>query len=154
MTKTVADIMTPDPVTVYPTTPLNQVIETLAQQRISGVPVVNEAGTLVGIVSEGDLIWKESGATPPPYVMFLDSVIYLENPSRYERELHKVLGETAGDVMTKEVVTIAADKPLPVAARLMHDRAVHRLPVVNETGHVVGMLTRGDIIRAMAAELL
>lgn len=153
MPKTVGDVMTRDPITARPETPLNEVIKILAEKRISGLPVVDEVGKLVGVISETDLMWRESGVTPPPYIMLLDSVIYLENPARYERELHKALGATVKEVMTDQhVVTIAAEKPLREAAHLMHERNVHRLPVVDLQGHVIGILTRGDIIRAMAAE--
>ena len=153
MPKTVADVMTQNPITAKPETPLNEVIKILAERRISGLPVVDEAGKLVGVVSETDLMWRETGATPPPYIMLLDSVIYLENPARYERELHKALGATVGEVMTNHhVATIAPDQPLRTAAQLMHDRGVHRLPVLDEAGQVIGILTRGDIVRAMAAE--
>lgn len=153
MLKTVADVMTHDPITARPDTPLNEVIKTLADKRISGLPVVDEAGQLVGVISETDLMWRESGVTPPPYIMLLDSVIYLENPTRYERELHKALGETVKDVMTDHhVITITPDKPIREAAQLMHEGGVHRLPVLDGAGQVIGILTRGDIIRAMAAE--
>ncbi|MBW4522063.1 MAG: CBS domain-containing protein [Scytolyngbya sp. HA4215-MV1] len=152
MTKTVADIMTRDPITVGIDTSLGDVIKILAERRISGLPVIDSTGKLVGIVSETDLMWRESGATPPPYIMLLDSVIYLENPGRYERELHKVLGQTAGEVMSKNPITITPEKPLRDAAHLMHERNVHRLPVIDTKGSVIGVLTRGDIVRAMAAE--
>ncbi|MDX2244699.1 MAG: CBS domain-containing protein, partial [Leptolyngbyaceae cyanobacterium bins.302] len=131
MPKIVADVMTRDPITARPETPLNQVIKILAEKRISGLPVVDEAGKLIGVISETDLMWRESGVTPPPYIMLLDSVIYLENPARYERELHKALGATVREVMTDHhVITITSDKPLRDAAQLMHERNVHRLPVV------------------------
>jgi CBS domain-containing protein len=153
MPKTVADIMTRDPVTVHPETPLSEVIQILAERRISGLPVVDQGGKLVGIVSETELMWKESGVTPPPYIMLLDSVIYLENPAKYERELHKALGATVGEVMaTRHLVTITAEKSLPEAAQLMHERGAPRLPVLDDAGRVIGILTRGDIIRDMASE--
>jgi CBS domain-containing protein len=153
MPKTIAEVMTRDPVTAHPETPLKEVIQILAERRISGLPVVDQAGKLVGVISETDLMWQESGVTPPAYIMILDSVIFLENPSRYEKDLHKALGQTAGEVMNHDpVVTIAPDKPLSEAAKLMHDRNVQRLPVVDGAGHVIGILTRGDIIREMAAQ--
>ncbi len=152
MPKTVADVMTPEPITVKPATPLQEVIQILAERRISGLPVIDEAGKLVGVISETDLMWRESGATPPAYIMLLDSVIYLENPARYERDLHKALGQTVGEVMSSNPVTIGPEKSLPEAARLMHEHSIHRLPVLNEAGQVVGILTRGDIVRTMAAE--
>jgi CBS domain-containing protein len=151
MPKTVADVMSRNPIVVRPETPLNEAIHILAEQRISGLPVVDEAGTLVGIVSETDLMWQETGVTPPAYIMFLDSVIFLKNPAQYERDLHKALGQTVGEVMSRDPVTVAPDKLLRDAAQMMHDRNVHRLPVVDETGNVIGILTRGDIVRAMAA---
>jgi CBS domain-containing protein len=76
----------------------------------------------------------------------------LENPAQYERELHKALGQTVGEVMSRDPITIAPDRSLQDAARLMHERNVHRLPVLDAAGQVVGILTRGDIVRAMAAE--
>lgn len=154
MPKIVADVMTRDPIDTRPDTPLNQVIKTLAEKRISGLPVVDDNGKLAGILSEGDLMWRETGATPPPYILLLDSVIYLENPNRYEQELHKALGETVQEVMTNHhVVTITPEKSVREAAQLMHDRGVHHLPVIDANDRVVGILNRNDIIRAMATEL-
>lgn len=151
MPKTVAEVMTRNPIAVRPETLLQEVIQTLAERRISGLPVVDESGKLLGVVSETDLMWRESGVTPPAYIMLLDSVIYLENPARYDRDLHKALGQTAGEIMTRDPVTITPDKPLSDAARLMHERSIHRLPVLDAAGQVVGILTRGDIVRAMAS---
>ena len=152
MPKTVADVMSPDPILAQPEMPLNEAIKILAERRISGLPVVDDTGKLVGVISETDLMWRETGVTPPAYIMLLDSIIYLENPARYERDLHKALGQTVGEVMSHEPITVAPDKPLKEAARLMHERSIHRLPVLDPDGKVIGILTRGDIIRAMAAE--
>ncbi|MUG97046.1 CBS domain-containing protein [Scytonema sp. UIC 10036] len=151
MPKTVADVMSHNPIVVRPETPLKEAIQILAERRISGLPVTDNTGKLVGIISETDLMWQETGVTPPAYIMFLDSVIYLQNPATYERDLHKALGQTVGEVMTHNPITISPDKTVTEAARLMHDRNIHRLPVLDSEGQVVGILTRGDIIRAMAA---
>ncbi|MBD2120081.1 CBS domain-containing protein [Trichocoleus sp. FACHB-262] len=151
MPKTVAEVMSRNPITVKPETPLQEVVQILAERRISGLPVVDQSDKLIGVVSETDLMWQETGATPPAYIMILDSVIYLENPSRYERDLHKALGQTVGEVMSHDPVTTNPDQPLQEAARLMHERSIHRLPVLDATGQVIGILTRGDIVRAMAA---
>lgn len=151
MPKTVADVMSRDPIVVRSETSLNEAIQILAERRISGLPVVDDAGKLVGIISETDLMWQETGVTPPAYIMFLDSVIYLQNPATYERDLHKALGQTVGEVMSKDPITTSPEKTLTQAARVMHDKNVHRLPVLDESGQVIGILTRGDIVRAMAA---
>lgn len=151
MSKTVTDVMSRDPIVVRKETPLKEAIQILAEKRISGIPVVDDVGKLVGIISETDLMWQETGVTPPAYIMFLDSVIYLQNPGTYERELHKALGQTVGEVMSHNPVTISPGKTVKEAAQLMHDRSVHRLPVIDSASQVVGILTRGDIVRAMAA---
>jgi CBS domain-containing protein len=151
MSKTVTDVMTCDPIVVQRETPLEEAIRILAENRFSGLPVVDHGGKLVGIISETDLMWRETGVTPPAYIMFLDSVIYLQNPATYDRELHKVLGQTVGEVMTKNPVSISPQETVKAAAQLMHDRHIHRLPVVDSESQVVGILTRGDIIRAMAS---
>ncbi len=151
MPKTVADVMSRDPIVVRVETPLKEAIQILAERHISGLPVVDDVGKLVGIISETDLMWQETGVTPPAYIMFLDSVIYLQNPATYDRDLHKALGQTVGEVMSKNPISISPEKTLGEAATIMHDRSVHRLPVLEGGGQVIGILTRGDIIRAMAA---
>ncbi|MDH6060356.1 CBS domain-containing protein [Chrysosporum bergii ANA360D] len=151
MPKTVTEVMTRDPIVVQKETPLQEAIQILAEKRISGIPVVDDGSKLVGIISETDLMWQETGVTPPAYIMFLDSVIYLQNPATYERELHKVLGQTVGEVMSKNPIAISPEQTVKQAAQLMQERNVHRLPVINSANQVVGILTRGDIVRAMAA---
>ncbi|MBD2501979.1 CBS domain-containing protein [Anabaena azotica] len=151
MPKIVADVMSHNPIVVKPETPLQEAIKILAERRISGLPVVDNDSKLLGIISETDLMWQETGVSPPAYIMFLDSVIYLQNPLVYERDLHKALGQSVGEVMTKNPVTISPEQSVKLAAQLMHDRNVHRLPVLDDAGQVIGILTRGDIIRAMAA---
>ncbi|AFZ58132.1 CBS domain-containing protein [Anabaena cylindrica FACHB-243] len=152
MSKTVADVMTINPIVVSLETPLKEAIQILAEKRISGLPVINNAGKLVGIISETDLMWQETGVTPPAYIMFLDSVIYLQNPATYDRDLHKALGQTVGEVMSKNPLTITPDKSLKEAAKIIQEHKVHRLPVLDNAGQVIGILTRGDIIRTMATE--
>lgn len=150
MLKSIAEVMTREPITVKAETPLREAIKILAEKRISGLPVVDDAGNLIGIISETDLMWQQAGVTPPAYFMIFDSVIYLKNPVEYERELHKALGQTVGEVMSEKPVTISPDKPLREAAKIMRDRKIHRLPVVDDSEKVIGMLSLSDIIRDMA----
>ncbi len=151
MAKTVADIMTPDPLTVRPETPIQEAIRLLADNRISGLPVVTSAGELVGILSEGDLMWQATGAPLPAYIMLLDSIIYLKNPARYTEEIHKALGQTVQEVMSHDkVATIHPTASIREAAQLMHHKKVTRLPVLGDDGSLVGILTQGDIVRSLA----
>lgn len=151
MPQTVADLMNHDVLTVLPTTPLSQAIQILVDRQISGLPVVNDAGKLVGVISESDLMWREKGLDRPPYIMFLDSVIYLQNPAKHDRDLHKVLGQTVGEVMTSHAISITADATIPTAARIMHEKKIHRLPVVDTENRPIGIITQGDIVKAIAA---
>jgi CBS domain-containing protein len=152
MDKTIVDVMTSNPITVHPETDLKDAIALLVNNKISGLPVVDEQNHLVGILSESDLMWQESGVEPPPYIMILDSIIYLQNPSRYEKQIHKALGQTVGDVMSKKPLTIKSTQTVKEAAHMLHHKDVRRLPVIDSEGKVIGILTQGDIIRAMALE--
>lgn len=150
MPKTVADTMTRDPIVVRPDTSLQEAIQILAKQRISGLPVVDAEGKLVGVISDSDLLWQETGVEPPPYIMLLDSIIYLENPATYEKDLRKAMGLTVGEVMSNKPITVKPDKSLRDAAKQMQAHHIHRLPVLDDNGKLVGILSRGDIIRSMA----
>lgn len=151
MSRTVGEVMTPNPITVKPDTPLQDAIRLLAENRISGMPVLDDQEKLVGVISDTDLMWQESGVDTPPYVMLLDSIIYLQNPARHERELHKALGQTVGEVMNDVPISILPTQTLREAAHLMNEKKIRRLPVLNvENRQLIGILTQGDIIRAMA----
>ena len=151
MAKTVAQVMTQDPITVTPQTPLSEAVKIIAEKRISGLPVVDEKGKLLGVISETDLMWQETGVEPPPYIMILDSVIYLQNPARHDKEIHKALGQTVGEVMSDKPISIKATQSLKEAAHIMHEKKIRRLPVLDENNTtVIGILTQGDILRTMA----
>lgn len=151
MSKIVADWMNCDLLTVTPSTPLSEAVKLLVDRHISGLPVINDEGKLVGVISESDLMWREQGIEQPPYMIFLGGVIYFKNPLTYDRDLHKALGQTVGEVMTPHAISISADTTLPEAARIMHDKKIHRLPVVDENNHPIGIITESDIVRAIAA---
>jgi len=151
---TVREVMTADPITVTPDTSLREAIELLAKRRFSGIPVIDASQVLVGVISEAELMWQESGVNPPPYITLLDSIIFLENPATYEKELHKALGQQVKDVMTSTMTTVSPDTLLRDAARRMHRKEVSRLIVVESSDDgltVAGIITRGDVIRYMAS---
>ncbi|MGA1302428.1 MAG: CBS domain-containing protein [Cyanobium sp.] len=131
-------------------TPLQEAVTLLSSHHISGLPVVDDRGGLVGELSEKDLMVRESGFEAGPYVMFLDAVIYLRNPLEWNRQVHQVLGSTVGEVMTANPHTCTPSTTLPQAARLLNDRRVQRLFVVNQEGAIEGVITRGDVVRALA----
>ena len=133
--------------------PLQQAVQLMSDHHISGLPVVDDQGALVGELTEQDLMVRESGFDAGPYVMLLDAVIYLRNPLQWDKQVHQVLGNTVGDVMSSSPHSCQADLPLPAAAKLLHERSTQRLYVLNPQKQPVGVLTRGDVVRALAAAI-
>ncbi len=150
--KPVSAVMTTPVLSVSVETPLQDAVKLMSDHHISGLPVVDGGGALVGELTEQDLMVRESGFQPGPYVMLLDAVIYLRNPLSWEKEVHQVLGSTVGEVMGKHPHSCSADLSLPAAARQLHERGTQRLFVLDEQRRPVGVLTRGDVVRALAAE--
>ena len=147
---TVADIMERDPVTVMPDDEVEKVIRLLADNELPGVPVVNEGGRCVGIVTEADLVLseEESDLHLPHYVNLMGGVVFLEPLKRFEDRLRKAFASRVEDMMTADPVTIAPDAPVEEAARTISERRHNRLPVV-EHGRLVGVVTRVDVLEAL-----
>ena len=131
--------------TVERTTPVRDVIRLLLDQRISGVPVVEE-GAVVGIISEGDLILRERAYRQRGGMSFLAQQLF-EDHEKLALEYRKAHGLVAEDVMTEPVVTILPGTPVEEIAHLMAERHIKRVPVVDH-GKLVGIVSRGDILRA------
>jgi len=142
------DIMTRDVITVGPDDDVEKAARLLLEHHISGLPVVDEAGKLVGIVSEADLVLQEKGVRGPRYTVFMGGVLYLENPRRFEEEFKRAVARRIGDLMSKKVYTAAPDDPVAKVAAIMADRRVNRVPVVDAEQKVVGIISRQDVIRA------
>ena len=138
------DIMTHRVITVTPATPLRDAVRLMLAHRISGLPVVDDSGRLVGIVTEADLLLKEAKPHPqPPVLEWFGRSLWLE---RWVSPARKAEGQTVGEVMTHNVVT--ADEQTPVeelAARMIRYR-VNRLPIVRD-GAVVAIVTRADVLK-------
>jgi CBS domain-containing protein len=147
----VSAVMSAPVLSVTAGSPLQEAVQLMSEHHISGLPVVDGAGVLVGELTEQDLMVRESGFQPGPYVMLLDAVIYLRNPLNWDKEVHQVLGSTVGEVMNAKVHTCCADLSLPSAASLLHERSTQRLFVLDDERRPVGVLTRGDVVRALAA---
>ncbi len=146
---TVRDIMQANVVTVGPQSTVRELAATLAEHKISGVPVVDDGGKVVGMVSEADVILQDAGFHFPYYIQFLESVIYLQSVAKFEERFRKAFGTKVEEVMSKDVVEISPDASVHDAATLMADHKVNRLPVV-EQDRLIGIITRGDIVQAIA----
>jgi CBS domain-containing protein len=134
--------MTRGVITVSPQTSLREVARTLSDSRISGVPVVDETGACIGIVSEGDLLAKQAGKP-----MSRRPLDWIFGERRDPDDARRRAATTAVEAMSSPAITIEVDRPLRGAAALMVDRGVNRLPVVAE-GKLVGIVSRADLVRA------
>jgi CBS domain-containing protein len=141
MRMTVQDVMTSEVVAVRERTPFHDLVRLLTKHHVSALPVVDGAGRVVGVVSESDLFLKQ---VEP----IRDGAVRLLQGRQRRLERAKAAGATAARLMTAPAVTIHGDQPIAEAARRMHDRGVKRLAVVNDAGVLVGIVTRGDLLKA------
>jgi len=145
----VRDIMVKEVIAIQKDASVEELSSLLIENGISGVPVVDSKGTLVGMVTKGDLIIKDSDLHFPRYFKLLDSIIYLESLNKFKKNLKKYLGTKVEDLMTSDVKTIKEDKPVSEAANLMIKYNINRLPVMDGKDNMVGIVTRADIVRSM-----
>jgi len=141
----IKDVMTKNVITVGPRTTLKDVAQLMVKRRVSGMPVVDDDGSVIGVVSEGDILVKERGR--PGTGSLLDHLLEVNG-----REIVKHDARDAGDAMTSPPVTIRLDRPVAEGAALMLDRCVNRLPVVDHHSNLVGIVTRADLVRAFARD--
>ncbi|HXJ62545.1 MAG TPA: CBS domain-containing protein [Actinomycetota bacterium] len=138
MTSTVRDVMVSPALAVSESTHFKQIVALLERERIEAVPVVDAAGVVVGVVGEEDLLVKEEG--------WIGVGRRVRHPGRGHTESRKLHGLVAHDVMSAPAVTIRPDATVAAAARLMTERGVGRLPVVDDDGRPVGMVARRDLL--------
>jgi CBS domain-containing protein len=141
----VRDVMTPDPKYVMEKSPLRQAAELLLSSIFTGVPVVDEKKRLLGIITQGDLIHR--GGMPLRLGLLSQT-----DRDHIENVLAALASKSASQAMTAPAVTIGAEEPLTRAVDRMLDRGVKRLPVVDASGRLTGILSRSDIFRAVMRE--
>jgi CBS domain-containing protein len=148
---TVADIMERDPIAVGRDDDVESVIRVLREHELPGVPVVDGSGKLVGIVTENDLILRDEEADLhlPHHLDIMGGVIYLESMKHFEERIKKAFASKAEDMMTPDPTTVTPDAPVEDAAKLIAERKHNRLPVVDDGGRLVGVVTRLDILDAI-----
>ena len=144
MKRTVSDVMTRTVVVVNVSAPFKEVVRRMHDYRVSAVPVVDDEGRLVGLVSEADLILKEDPE--------LEESAHLFEGRHRRHDREKAAGLVARELMTTPVVTVLPAASLGEAARLMHRKGVKRLPVVNDGGKILGILSRADLLKVFLRE--
>ena len=147
--KKASEIMTREVITVTPETSVQQLAALLASNEISGAPVVDSEGKLLGIVTESDLIDQNKKVHIPTVVSILDSFFFLENPDKMEQEMRKMAGATVADIYTSPAIIVSEDTPIDEIATIMSEKNVHTLPVVT-AGQLKGIIGKKDIIKTIA----
>ena len=135
MNAMVKDVMTAEVVAVRRDATFKELAAVLRRYRVSALPVVDDAGRVIGVISEADLLAKEALADPGVMAEVL-----------HRKDVRKAEGLTAGDLMTSPPVTVAPEDQVEQAARMMHFMRIKRLPVVNSGGQLVGIVSRSDVL--------
>jgi CBS domain-containing protein len=141
-------LMSTPVVSVERETTLRDVARLLSERAISGVPVVDDAGRVVGVVSEADIIATER-PRETPRLRVLGLLLRPETASELEATL---LARTAGEAMSSPAITVRRDCPHTQAAAVMRERRINRLPVVDDDNRLVGIVSRADLVRAFARD--
>lgn len=142
------DIMTKDPLTLRPEDDIAAAARIMVTKRINGLPVVDQDGTLVGIITQSDLVAQQKTLRLPSVFTLLDGYVPLASLDSLEAEFKKITAMTVAEAMTKDPATVALDTPLDHIAALMVDRQYHTLPVVDH-GRLVGVVGKEDVIRTL-----
>jgi CBS domain-containing protein len=153
MALTVRDIMDSDPASVTVADSVETVLHVMRDHDLSGVPVVNEGGRCVGIITEADLVLSDEGEDfhLPHYFQLFGGVVFLERWSNFEERARKAFASTAEDMMTPDPVTIEPDASVREAANLIARKKHNRLPVI-EHGRLVGVVTRVDVLDGLTSD--
>lgn len=146
------DIMTREVISIREDASVRELAALLLTNNISGAPVVDVQGSLVGVVTESDLIFQNKKVHLPTAVAILDAFVFLERPGRTEEELKKIAGTRVGDICSRKLVTVTPDTELEELATLMAEKKVHTLPVLKGE-LLVGVIGKSDIIRTIALGL-
>ena len=146
----VTDVMTSPVTTLSPETTIEDAVAVLVEARFNGAPVVDAEGRLVGLLDDSDLILSEARLHAPTTIELLGGYIQLPGQrKRFEEEIRHALGRTVGEVMQDDPPSVDVTATVEDVATLLHDREVSRVPVVDAEGRVVGIITRGDLVRAI-----
>lgn len=146
----VREVMTTDVVSFRPDENVHAAMQRLVERGVDAGPVVDEERRVVGMLSTGDLIVEEARVHFPTVVNFLGvNVTWPFNDRKLDESLQKALGATVGEVMSSKPRVVREDATVEDAATMMHDEDLSRLPVVDDDGRLVGIIARGDIVRAI-----
>jgi len=151
--KTAQDIMTKDVITISKDSTLADLSKLLLKNKISGVPVIDKEGRLVGMATDADIIREDM---EPIFPFYFDPLVinygYIENIEKYQKDMKEHLETRIEEVMARRVKTVHKDTPISDVARIIVRNKINRVPVVDENNKLLGIIARSDIIESMVDE--
>lgn len=143
------DIMNRNVISVQEDATIEELAGILTENHISGAPVINKEGKMVGIVSDADLIHKETNPRTPGFFNILGAIIYVSGVARFREDFKKLAATKTSEIMTPDVITVGGDAEIEEVAALMVDHGIKRIPVL-ENGAIVGIVGIADIVKTLA----
>ncbi len=137
-------------ITVKPETTIQELAILLIENRISGVPVIDDSGKLIGIVTEGDLLHKQTSPKTPAINLVLGGLAYMKEYQQYNDDLKKLAALTASEIMTKTLAIVHEDTTVKEISSTMVNKNINRVPVVDASGKLIGLVSRADILKTLA----
>ena len=147
----VKDVMTTELITVSPETEILQAANVLLGSHINGVPVVDDAGKLVGILCQSDLIAQQKRLPIPSFFTFMDGIFSTTSAKQIEKQIQKIAAITVSQAMTPVPVSVEPDMSIEVVASLMVDNGYHTIPVLDD-GKLVGIVGKEDVLSTLVTK--
>ena len=146
---TAKDIMSKDVITVTKKTSTEELSKLFIKHRVSGIPVVDENGGLLGVVTQADLIEQKKNLHIPTVIALFDAVILLETQKKFETDVKKLTGSCVEDIYTPNAISVNLDTEFRDVASLMSEKDIHTLPVLDGE-KLVGIIGKLDLIRGIS----
>ena len=147
--KRAKDIMTTDVIVANKNDIIANVANLLIKEKIGGLPVVDEENKVVGIISETDIMKKESHVDSPRMLNLIQGIIFLDDMKKFEDEMRAIAAYKVEDLMSKDIITVNENDTFDYVANVMINKSINRVPVVDENNFLKGIIRRYDIIKAM-----
>ena len=147
--KTARDIMTKNVVTVRKDQPISDLSQLFIKNHFNGVPVLDDAGKVAGVVTQGDLIEQNKNLHIPTVIALFDAVLFIDSEKKFESDVKKLTGSKIEDIYNKNAITVSMDVGLNEITTLMADKDIHTLPVL-DGDKLVGIIGKKDVIRALS----
>ena len=145
------EIMTKDVLTLSPNDSLETAAKLLVENGVSGAPVIDAFSNVIGMFTEGDLVRQQKPITKPIFLMFLDSAFPI-NFKMINKDLEAMTAAKVSQLMTKDVISLHEYDEVAEAAEYMIEKNINRVPIINDDGQLLGIVTRHDIVRAAYLE--